>query len=239
LLFGAPLDAQDAKPKPDAKPTKEQDEARKKAIATFAKVQRENRKALLGYRWNQREQVWVDRERRANRTFAMGFDVSGRLQATLLSHSDIKSKKNRDLMRSAAARQKKAKELRAWVEEAESILHQYVYHSPAKMVEFLERAEIKQGEGAYAEAVAAFGASFARPGDHVRVWVNPTTMHPVRIEYTSRVGADAVNGWITYGTLEEGKRYYAARSELRAPAKKIRLTLQNFNPKPPPKEEKK
>ena len=61
LLLSAPLAAQDATPKP--KPSAKQDEARKKAIQSFAKVQQENRKALLGYRWNQREQVWVDRQR--------------------------------------------------------------------------------------------------------------------------------------------------------------------------------
>jgi len=243
LVLGRPVSAQETAPeaaeKPDAKAVEKENAkraaARKKAILKFARVQRENRMALLGYRWNQREEVWVERERRATRMLSLGFDVAGRMQATLLSHKDIKAKRRRDRMAPTTTLKKQTKALRTWVEKAEKIVHAYVYYSPAKMVAFLERAEIKQGEGAFAEAVAAYGTGFAQPGDRVRIWVDPATMHLVRIEYATQIGGDAISGWVTYGTLEDGKRYYAARSELRAPSKRIRVTLQNFNPLPPPK----
>ena len=204
-----------------------EDDQRKEAVEKFAAVQAKNRASFHGYRWLQRDTVYLDREVRAVRTFRMLLDDKGELEAVLASHALRKSKKPKLRIAVTQKDRKREKEFVRWIETAEKTLRGYVYYPTAKMTAFLKKAKVEPGTGSMEGAVAASGANFLTPGDMVRVFVDPKSLKPLRIEYHARIGGDAVRGWVTYGTLEGTDRYYPARTELTAPGKKVRLVLVN------------
>jgi len=203
------------------------DEKRKEAVSKFADIQAANRKSFHGYRWNQREEVFLNRERRARRSFVAELDQQGKVTATLQSSALIKPRKPKLKLVYTAADKKRDKELLAWVERAERVLRAYVYYPTAKMTAALKRAKVKQGTGSYEHAVVADATDFLNPGDTVRVWVDPKAMRPIRLEYTTRVKGESVRGRIAYELLKESKAYYPWRAELYSARRKIQLKLEN------------
>jgi hypothetical protein len=211
------------------------DEKRQEAVGKFADVQASNRKSFHGYRWNQREEVFLDRERRARRSFVAELDKQGTITATLQSSALIKPRKPKLKLVYTAADKKRDKELIAWVEQAELVLRAYVYYPTAKLTAALRRAKVVQGTGSYEHAVVADATDFLNPGDTVRVWIDPKAMRPIRLEYTTRVKGESVRGRISYELLKKTQAYYPHRAELYSARRKIQLKLENHTLQAPAK----
>ena len=71
----------------------DEDQKRAEAVAKFGELQETNRKFFHGYRWNMRAEVFLDRERRARRSFLMQLQKDGKLVSRLQNSSLIKSRK--------------------------------------------------------------------------------------------------------------------------------------------------
>ena len=206
---------------------------RKEAIQRFAKAQAKNRAHFHGYRWMQREQVFLDRERRAIRTFSMKLTRKGEIQSILTNSAILKPKKPKLRFMETDKQRRQRKELLPWVEAAEKVLRRYIYFPTDKMAAFLARAEVEPGTGSQEGAILAKAGNFLSAGDLVRVWIDPKTLQLRRIDYRTTVRGDAVRGWVAYRTLKDKKAHYPARTELTAPGRKIRLVLENEPPLPP------
>lgn len=211
------------------------DEKRQAAVAKFTKIQASNRKSFHGYRWNQREEVFLNRERRARRSFVAELDKKGTITTTLQSSALIKPRKPKLRLVYTAADKKRDKELLAWVEQAERVLRTYVYYPTAKMTAALKRARIAQGTGSYEQAIVADATDFLNPGDTVRVWVDPKAMIPIRLEYTTRVKGEPVRGRVSYALLKESDKYYPWKTELYSARRKVQLKLENHTLRAPAK----
>jgi len=216
-------------------PLADDDQKRQEAVEKFAEVQAENRKTFHGYRWNQREEVFLNRERRARRSFLLQLDKEGKLTSTLQSSALIKPRHPKLKLTYTPADKKRDTELIDWVEAAEGVLREYVYYPTAKMTAALKGAKIEQGTGSYEHAVIAGATSFLHPGDTVRVWIDPKTLRPIRMEYTTRVKGEPVRGRVSYELLADTESYYPWRAELSSARRKIQLKLENHTLQAPAK----
>lgn len=230
----------EAEAKAQAKDAKAQMEKRE-TIAKFPQKHAANRKHLIGYRWNQRDDIYQDKERRYRRMFMMELATEDRLEKTYLGGKLYPSKKKRKktFVDNFEDKKKRPKLLR-WVEKAEQIIRDYAYHPINSMTQFLAVADLSDGTGSMEGTICATGRGFLRADDRVRIWFRPTKTDPTleRIEYHTVLQGRSISGWVRYRFEKEGKYFYPERSELRAPRKKLRLVLLNHTLQAPKPSEK-
>ncbi|MHC4938700.1 MAG: hypothetical protein ACYTHK_07000 [Planctomycetota bacterium] len=207
--------------------TADDEQKRAEAVARFGETQAKNRRFFHGYRWAMREEVFLERERRARRSFLMQLDKEGKLVFRLQGSSLIKSRKPKVKIVTTQADKKREKEMIAFVEAAEAALRRYVYYPTDRMTAALGGAKIERGTGSYEHAAVATAANFLDAGDTVRIWIDPESNRPLWMEFTTRVQRESVRGRVAYELYGKTGHYYPWRAEIYSSRRKIQLKLEN------------
>lgn len=226
LLFVLPLSADEGEKKKEEEVSKE----RREAVRRFSKAQQTNRRKFHGHRWTKTEEARLNREPRARRSFLMSLDKEGKLGSILRSSVRIQSRNPKLRMAVTDADRKAERELIQWVEAAEKVINQYVYYETNAMARMLLTAEVVDGRGAFEKTFQATGRGLIARGDLVRVWLDPESLEPLRLEYHARVAGTQVTGWVTYRRHKATGGYFPDRSQLDCRARNIQLILRNTTP---------
>ncbi len=106
------------------------------------------------------------------------------------------------------------------------MLKQYSLPTTGKVVDFLEKATF--GRGDRPGTIRILGTNVVKPGDELVMLIDAETKDLQMTKVRTRLDEDAVLMDINHDRLASGLTYQA-RSIIRVPEKKVRMTVENFD----------
>ena len=195
----------------------------KGALATqIIEGRKQNHMKMREYTWNTRTEVKIDGEVKSLKVDLVRFTPEGEMQKTKISDSADGQKKPKGIRGKVAS--KKIKGMQEWAQELKQLLQQYSLPTSGSLLDFMEKATVERDDS-LATAVAS---DVVQPGDTMTLLADTASRQLKKIAVVTSLEGDAVEVEILNETLQDGLSY-AARQIVKVPAKKVQLTIENFN----------
>jgi len=199
-------------------------EVDKTELATkIADARQKNQMETRNFSWTQRTEVKVDGEVKTLKTELVRFTADGELQKTVVSEEGGGGKKRG--IRGQVAK-KKTGAMKEWAQSLTQLLQQYSLPTAGSLLDFLNKAEAHPVEQATLFQLSA--KDVVQSGDSMDMWVDPNTKELKKSAINTALDGDAVQVETQHGKTPEGLSY-TARQIVRVPAKKVEMTVENFN----------
>ena len=126
----------------------------------------------------------------------------------------------------------KKEDMQEYMEQAAALIHQYVPPDAARIEQSRSAGKFVMQPGADGRVGLEFG-DYLKPGDRLKVALDSTANRLVGLDVASYLDdkSDAVTLAVQFAALEDGTTY-TAQSTLEAPAKNIRVVVQNSGYRP-------
>jgi hypothetical protein len=208
-------------------------------VAAIKQALKRDRAAIAKYEWLETTSVSLKGEEKSRKQQRCYYGADGKLQKVPLPSAAAApappaaaSGGRRGARVKAKVVENKKEEIQEYMEAAVALVHQYVPPKP----EDIDRAKqagkvaVKPGEGGLARV--AF-ADYLKPGDTFAIDIDPAANKLAGIKVTSYLDKkdDIVNFGVRFGSLADGTGY-AEETTLDAPAKNIRVVIQNSGHRP-------
>ena len=185
----------------------------------------QNMHVLRGYSWKMRTELKMDGESKMTSIYQIRFDLSGRMQKTLLSAPPqpksargIKGRKIKE----------KQEEMKALVESLSNIAISYILPTPERFDRFIHNADAWEGQGSTKGSVRLEGNGFASEKDQVNLYVNNVTKDFQQLSVTTELDGAPVTIQSDYRTMQGGPTYLA-KMTLDYPSAGVQLVVENFD----------
>jgi len=185
----------------------------------------QNVQMLRNYSWKMRTELKMGGESKVTSLFQIRFDVSGQMQKTLIS-APPEPKKARGIKGKKI--KQKQEEMKALVEALSKTAMAYILPKPDQFQRFLQTANTWQGQGGTGGSMRVEGKSFAKPGDHVNLYVNSTTKDFQKMSETTDLEGNPVQIQADYRSMQNGPTYLA-KMTLDYPEAGVQLIVENFD----------
>jgi len=178
----------------------------------ISKAEENNLEQLKQFIWRRESVVTVDGEVKMNALSELNFDETGKLEVrNLEAESTVKDKRG---IRGRIQESTMENNLE-YVEEALKIAVSYTYMSKGQLIDFINKAEIKQSNG----IIEAVARDVQVKGDVVTFKINASTFLFVHKSFSGFLGEDAISGEVEYGTFSSGVSH-ATKTVMNLTAKK-------------------
>ncbi len=190
----------------------------------ISKGRAENSEKMKRYSWKRRSEVVKDGDVQLTKLELVRYDIDGRLQTTTISEE----KEERRQMRGIRGRmQRRAVEAQKdWQADLQRLLRQYSLPTTGKVLDFLEKATF--GRGKTKGTIRIVGTNVVKPGDELVMIVEADSKELQKTTVRTRLEDDVVLMDVNHDRLASGLNYQA-RSIIRVPSKKVRMTVENFD----------
>ncbi len=189
-----------------------------------SKSREENRKKMQDYTWKRRTEVSKDGEVQLTKLELVRFDVDSRMQTTLISEQKPEQRQMRGIRGRIQERVVEAQ--KEWQVDLQRLLQQYSLPTTGKVAGYLEKATF--GRGDLPGTIRILGTDVVQPGDELVMLVDASTKELKMTKVRTQLDEDAVLMDINHDRLTSGLNYQA-RSIIRVPSKKVRMTVENFD----------
>lgn len=183
-----------------------------------------NAALMRQFAWESRTEILSKGQVKDVRVDAMGYGPDGQLQRNNIS--DDKAPVRGLIFRQLAA-DRKAKEVKEYLEGLRGILEQYTLPNPGAVQDFLDRSTASgpDAQGLFQLA----GRNVVQPGDTFTMWIDPQTRQPVRVQVATTFNGDPVTLNASYRTLAPFGLNYVEFANVFAPAKQLEVQVHNYN----------
>jgi hypothetical protein len=185
----------------------------------------QNTQALRDYSWKMRTELKMGGESKVTSLFQIRFDMSGQMQKTLIS-APPEPKKARGIKGKKI--KQKQEEIKALVEALSMTALAYILPKPDQFQRFLQTANAWQGQGGTSGSTRLEGTGFAKPKDHVNLYVNSTTRDFQKMSATTDLEGNPVKIQADYRDMQNGPTYLA-KMTLDYPEAGVQLIVENFD----------
>ncbi|GMQ30753.1 hypothetical protein [Algoriphagus confluentis] len=181
----------------------------------ISRAEEENRNQLKEYIWKRRSDVFVESQLKLTTLTEFSFDDSGNLQAKRIEAKTTVEKKPglRGKAQTSAAEDKMD-----YIQKALSLSVDYAFMSKGELIDFFDKATITEKEG----EIEALAFNVKVNGDRVLVRIDPETLLFTYKEFSSLMGADKVEGKLTYAYFSNGTSHLSSTT-LQLPAQKMSI----------------
>ena len=188
----------------------------------FGQGAKANAAALKRYSWKMRVGVTLKGDPKPAKVFQMRFDADGKLQKTALTQ-DAPQQKQRGVKGRIVA--KKTAEMKEYAGDLADLCKGYLAPSPALLQSFFAIVQSAPGPDGF---VQLFAEGVISPGDKLVYEIDPKTQAIHRVLFHAALEGDPVDGAVEFAIVPGGGPSYAARTTVKAPAKKLTATIENF-----------
>jgi hypothetical protein len=206
-------------------------EAAAERLTAFKAALAASQKQLRQYEWIETTIVSLKGEERSRNQLRCYYGADGTLQKLPVASggdsSDAGARQKGGRLRQRIVANKK-EELQEYMERASSLIHHYVPPTPDNLEASKAAGKLSIRPAAGGGQVGLDFGNYLKTGDRLSLELQPATNSLVALSVASYLDGpdDAVKLDVQFGSLPDGTTY-AARSTLDAPAKSVRVVVQN------------
>lgn len=190
----------------------------------ISEARQANANLMRQFAWESRTEILRKGDVKDVRVDAMGYGPDGQLQRNTVSND--KAPVRGFIFRQVAA-DKKAKEIKEYLEGLRGVLEQYTLPNPGAVQDFLDRST---ASGPDAQGLFQLtGRNVVQSNDTFAMWFDPQTRQPVRVQVSTTFKGDPVTLNASYRTLAPFGLNYVEFANVFAPAKKLEVQVHNYN----------
>ena len=182
-----------------AAPTHAEDQA--ELGLRYAKVQQESLELIKQYTWQSSTKVTKAGEIKVEVTVDNRLNEKGEMVQEVES-AEVNARRKRGMRGRAQDEQLAAGE--AFLEKVAATTGAYIFMSKGQEVDFFDKATITDGTGTDAGKTVVTAAGVLSSGDTVTKHIDPATLHPSKILFTTTIDGTAVTGEVLLRAIEEG-----------------------------------
>ena len=183
-----------------------------------------NASLMRQFAWESRTEILRKGDVKDVRVDAMSYGPDGQLQRNNVSNDKAPV---RGLIFRQLAADRKAREIKDYLEGLRGILEQYTLPNAGAVQDFLDRS-VANGPDAQG-LFQLTGRNVVQPGDTFSMWIDPQTRQPVRVQVATSFNGDPVTLNASYRTLAPFGLNYVEFANVYAPAKKLEVQVHNYN----------
>jgi len=180
-----------------------------------SKAEDANLAQLKQYIWKRQSNVFVENQLKLTTITEFSFDANGKLVAKVVdANSTVKKKPGLRGMAQESAIEQKAD----YVQKALELSLRYTFMTKGELMDFFDKATITKN-GEFIEAVAS---NVFVTGDKLFVKIDPATNLFVYKEFSSLLGADVLEGKLSYDKFTSGIMH-GTTTVLNMPVQKMKI----------------
>jgi hypothetical protein len=180
-----------------------------------SRAEEENLSKLMDYIWKRSSNVFVEDQLKLTILTEFKFNADGKIETTVIDSKATEKKKPG--LRGAA--QKNAVEDKTeYVQKAFELAMQYTFMSKGELVDFFDKAALTEKDG----LIEATASNVHVKGDKLTMRIDPGTNLIVYKEFSSLLGADLIDGQLSYDKFTNGT-VHGTTTILNLPVQKMRI----------------
>jgi len=186
---------------------------------SVSKAEELNNQKLKEYVWKRKSDVFAENQLKLTTLTEFSFAPDGKLVATLVdAESTIKKKPGLRGRAQANAIEDKAE----YIQKALALAVSYTFMTKGELLDFFSKATVSEKDG----LLEATATDVRVKGDRLLVRIDPKTNLFTYKEFSSLLGADKVDGKMTYEKFSNGINHQST-SSINLPAQKMNIEARN------------
>ena len=192
----------------------------------YARAAKANAGQLLQYSWKQRTKIEMDGKIHLVKLDSVRFDAAKHKQVTSISVETPQVPKAGPVRKKIEG--EKVTKLDEMAKKLTRLVSQYTMMTPGRTVDLFVNSNISgQTAAASGDDLEISARNVVLPMDSVSLKMNRKTLLPYRLTFSTMADDTELRGDVEYRPLDDGP-YYTARTVLALPARKVKITIENF-----------
>lgn len=192
----------------------------------YARAAKMNAGRLLQYSWKQRTKIEMDGKIHLVKLDLVRFDADNNKQVTSISMETPQVPKVGPVRKKVEG--EKVTKLDEMAKKLAMLVSQYTMMTPGRTVDFFLNSNYSgQMAAASGDDLDITARNVVLPMDSVSLKMSRKKLLPYRLTFSTMADDTELRGDVEYRSLDDGP-YYAARTVLAMPARKVKITIENF-----------